>query len=237
MDLFESIYKRKSCRKFKMEAFTDDKLAEIKAAAESFNLLFQNAPLSFRFTTDVSGMFKVDAPHYLIISGSGNAGERENAGFVGQQLVLWLDAHGTGSVWLGKAKDLNKNADGQDLITIAFGEAVESLHRELAEFKRKPIDDVTNDVNDVCIQAMHLAPSGMNIQPWYFEKTADKIVMYEQILKPPISLAYKNTPIDMGIALCHCAVAYKHFDRPFAFNPNAAAPPKKGYRIFGEIEI
>ncbi|MCC6103268.1 MAG: hypothetical protein LIV22_05500, partial [Olegusella sp.] len=104
-----------------------------------------------------------------------------------------------------------------------------------SEFKRKPIDEITNAPDDPCIQAVRLAPSGMNLQPWYLEKADNKTLLYEQVLKPPVSLAYRKTAVDMGIALCHYALACRRFGKPFSFERQSGLGDKRGYRLFGAL--
>ncbi len=237
MDLFDSISQRKSCRKYIAKPLSKEQLEEIKTALNTFEPLYPDTPLNYRFTTETKGMFHVKAPHYLIISGQGKKGEQENAGFIGQQFMLWLNSHELGGVWLGASKDATKAHNSSDIIVIAFGKPDGSPHRTLSEFKRKRISDITNIPNNECIKAVHLAPSGMNIQPWYFEKTNGKLFIYRQLLKPPMSLAYKLMRVDMGIALCHYAVACKHFGKPFHFNAGGNAEAKKGYEFYGYADI
>lgn len=235
MDLFDSINKRKSCRNYTQKPFSQEQLEDIRRAIDGFDSLYPDVPLTCRFVTETKGLFKIKAPHYLIVSGQGKERELENAGFLFQQLVLWFDAHDIGCVWLGKTKDVEQNQRGKDLIAIAFGEAQGSVHRGEAEFKRKPITEITNAPENPCIQAVHLAPSGMNIQPWYLDQTGDAVLLYKQNLTPPLSLAYKKTEVDMGIALCHYALACKRLNQPFTFVRKNGESGKKGYRLFGEI--
>ena len=198
MDLYDSISRRKSCRNYTGQPLSGGQLDEIRDAIEKFHPLFPDIPLNYRFVTETKGMFHVRAPHYLIVSGQGKEGEQENAGFLFQQLVLWFDAHDIGCVWLGKSKDVERNTESKDIITIAFGPVEGSVHRAQSDFKRKPIEAITNAPDDPCVQAVHLAPSGMNLQPWYLEKDGNKIWIYRQILKPPASLLYKTTRLDIG---------------------------------------
>ena len=235
MDLFDSINKRKSCRDYVQKPFGEEQLKKISEAIDGFEPLYPDVSLEYRFVTETKGIFKVQAPHYLIISGQGKQRESESAGFLFQQLILWFDAHDIGSVWLGKTKDVEQNLSGKDIIAIAFGQTNGSVHRSEAEFRRKPVNEITNAPEDSCIKAVHLAPSGMNLQPWYLEKAGDKVFLYKQNLKPPVSLAYKKTEVDMGIALCHYALACRHFDKPFAFERKSEKANKKGYRLFGEL--
>ncbi|MGF6376550.1 nitroreductase [Clostridiales Family XIII bacterium PM5-7] len=234
MNLFESIDQRKSCRSYTMEPLSEPQLEEIHAAIAGFDQLYPDVKLDYRLATETKGLYRVKAPHYLVVSGNGQKGEKESAGFLFEQLVLWFDAMGIGCVWLGEAKDA-QNYRKDDLITIAFGPSDESVHRKKTEFKRKAIEEITNDPQDPCIGAVHLAPSGMNLQPWFLEKRDDKVLLYKKNLKPPLSFLYKKVDVDMGIALCHYALACRQMDVPFQFKRSEQGPSKKGYELFGEI--
>lgn len=236
MNLYGSIARRRSCRKYDMRPFEQDKMSEIESAIKGFGLLLPEAPVEWRFTNQVKGLYHVQAPHYLIVGGRGQPGEKVNTGFLFEQLVLWFDAMEIGCVWLGESKDANAAGAKGDIIAIAFGHAAEPVHRAREQFKRKPIDQITNAPDDVCIQAAHLAPSGMNTQPWYFERQDSGILVYKQKLKLPLSLVYKHTDVDMGIALCHYALACKETGRPFHFSPVSSLPGKAGHLPFGIIE-
>ena len=237
MDLYDSISRRKACRNYLAEPLSEKQLEEIKTALNTFRPLLPDTPLNYRLASETKGLFHVKAPHYLIISGQGIKGEEENAGFIGQQLMLWLDSHELGGVWLGGSRDATKDRSSSDIIVLAFGKTEGSPHRTISEFKRKHISDITNSPNDECIKAVHLAPSGMNIQPWYLEKIGGKLLIYRQLLKPPMSLVYKLTRVDMGIALCHYAVACEHFGKPFHFHPGGNTEAKKGYQYLGYVDI
>ena len=235
MDLFDNINKRKACRTYSGQPFGQERLDEISEALAGFQPLYPGIALEWRLAQEMKGFFKVDAPYYLIISGQGREGEAENAGFIGQQLTLWFNHHGIGSVWLGGSKDAQALSAEQDIIAIAFGEPAGPIQREISEFKRKPIEEITNAPEDPCIQAVHLAPSGLNLQPWYLEKTQGKVLLYRQILRPPVSLFYKLSEVDLGIALCHYALACEHLGKEFTFTRHDAKGNKKGFRLFGEL--
>lgn len=237
MDLFNAISRRKSCRKFVEEPFTQEQLSKIKDLLHSFKPLFPDISLNFRFTAETKGLFHVQAPHYLVISGEGKIGEQENAGFIGQQFMLWLNSQELGGVWLGASRDATTGQSGSDIIVLAFGKPEGSPHREITEFKRKDITEITNIPQNECVKAVHLAPSGLNSQPWFLEKAENNLLFYRQRLKPPVSLAYKLTKIDMGIALCHYAIACSHFGQPFNFHVSGKGPRKSGYDFFGIADI
>lgn len=237
MDLFDYIHKRKSCREYILEPLGKSELSEIEKKIGSFELLFEDAPISYRFVSETKGMFHVLAPHYLVFSGVGKDRELENAGFVGQQLMLWLSSQNLGGVWLGASRDVSVNRSSSDIVIIAFGRAPGSIYRELSEFRRKSTVEISNIPKNKFIKAAHLAPSGLNLQPWYFKKVDNKVIIYRQILKLPMSLAYKLTKVDMGIVLSHFYVAYKHFNKDFKFHEDDLNHPKKGYKNFGYIDF
>lgn len=237
MKLYDAIAIRKSCRKFSTEPLNAAKLQAMEAAIASFDLLYEDVKLSYRFVKRTKGMFNVLAPHYLLISGTGDVREQEAAGFLFEQLMLWFATQGIGAVWLGGSKDTSKQLSAFDIIPIAFGTPEVVIHREIAEFKRKTIEEITNDPLDNAMHAVRLAPSGINLQPWYFQRENNVINVYEQILKGPLSLFYKLTAIDIGIALAHYAVALREKDIPFNFTRLNDDKSKKGYRLFGKIAL
>lgn len=235
MDIYSSIAQRKSCRNYTMQALDQSTLEEIEQAIQGFKPLYPEISLDHRFAHKVKGRFKIDAPHYLIVSGQGKAGEQESTGFLFQQLVLWLDAHEIGSVWLGSSKDADAQDTERDIIVLAFGRSPESIHRDKDQFKREAIGTISNTPEDPRIQAVHLAPSGMNTQPWYLSNQGEQTFVYEKKLKPPVSLLYKHSDIDMGIALCHYALACEKEGTEFHFVRENKLPEKAGYKPFGII--
>lgn len=199
-----------------MEPLPESILTEMEAAIAGFDRLYPDVCLEHRLIEKVKGKYLVDAPHYLMISGNGGAREEESAGFLYEQLILWLDAKGIGSVWLGGAIDAQKASRENDILAIGFGYSDKSIHRSVSEFKRKEITEITNTPDSFCIEAVHVAPSGMNSQAWYFEQEEKRVLVYESKLKPPLSLLYKHVHVDLGIALCHYALACKKCGQPFA---------------------
>ncbi len=234
--LYQSIFRRKACRTYDMTPLSDELLDEIDSVLTSFVRLYEQDTLSYRIVSRVKGLFHVAAPHYLIISGEGSEGEEESAGFLFEQLALWLNSQNLGSVWLGASRDGEGRNQKGDLIVIGFGKPADSPHRGREQFKRKPLNDVTNDVNDSLIQAAALAPSGLNKQPWYFHKEEDRVLVYLQNLKAPLSLLYTLTRIDIGIALAHYMLACNEEGKSFMFIPSSELPPLRGYTSFGIIK-
>lgn len=234
--LYQSIFTRNACRNYEQAPLSLQFFDEMEDAIRAFKRLYEEDTLSYRIVTETKGLFHVKAPHYLIVSGVGNKGEKEAAGFLFQQLGLWLTSKGLGCVWLGATKDDESRARRGDIITIAFGTMSDDPHRSRPRFKRKDPLAVTNDPSDPRIQAALLAPSGLNCQPWYFEKEEDRVLVYRQKLNAPLALVYTLTPIDIGIALAHYMVACANEGKSFTFLKSSDLPKKRGYYPFGIIK-
>jgi nitroreductase len=198
-----------------------------------FDRLYPDVPINYRFTEKIAAPSAPDAPIYTILSGFAAAREYEAAGFYFQQFDLWLSANGLGGIWLGLSRD-NFQERPTDIITYAWGETIGSALRNPDEFNRKPIDQITNAPDDPCIQAAHLAPSGRNLQPWFFAKTESVVMVYRQAIDE-VALGYRLADLDMGIALCHFAVAAAHFGQPFSFVRSLDLPAREGFLPFGVI--
>jgi hypothetical protein len=120
---------------------------------------------------------------------------------------------GLGSCWIGMAKPKSAQMEYQGLPffkLLVFVLPAEPLHRDgTAQFKRKSITEISNQIQtDDMLEAVRFAPSAMNRQGWYLEKTDNKIRLYMAgdnfLLKrwmQPLTVA------DAGIALCHLWIA------------------------------
>ena len=143
---------------------------------------------------------------------------------------------GLATRWLGGVK--GKEADPNHIIGIAFGTPAEPCTRKPDEFQRKPASEIAKGT-DPRLEAARLAPSGMNGQPWYFIVKDKSIhVYYKENLGGLIGKLYHLTDLDVGIALCHMAVASEHEGIAFKFNTggNNTPTPPKGFTYIGTVE-
>ena len=249
MNIKETIYKRKSIRRFDMTPLDTDILEKVKAHFENLVPLYPNINYSIEIAEKTKGMFNIKAPHYLIFNSEEKEGYLENIGFIGQQLDLFLSASGLGSCWLGAAKPMNKEESAlsdkekpvpsdkkgstlSHIICIAFGNPAEPLHRNRSEFKRKSLADISEG-NDGRLEAARLAPSGMNAQNWYFIADDGKIHCYVKKPNPLVGLMLgKMSSIDIGIAICHIAQESQNF----SFVQDEGAPIRKGLIYAGTVQ-
>jgi hypothetical protein len=97
------------------------------------------------------------------------------------------------------------------VLALAFGNPAEPLHRELSAFKRKPLSAI-NEGSDPRLEAARLAPSGVNMQNWYFIADSGSIHCYLKKPNPLVGLMFgKMNRIDLGIAICHISTESENF--------------------------
>jgi len=232
IDMNEIIRKRKSVRKYDLTPLDETMLAAVRAQIDKVKPLHSDIKYSIEIISKTKGILGVKAPHFLIFGSEDKNGSYENIGFIGQQLDLYFSANGLGACWLGASKPGEAiESDLPYVIALAFGKPTESLHRDIAEFKRKPLSTISEG-SDPRIEAARLAPSGMNRQSWYFIAENGKIHCYLKKPNPLVGLMLgKMGLIDLGIAICHIAQESDNF----SFVKEAGAPERQGYIYNGTV--
>ena len=133
-----------------------------------------------------------------------------NAGYLGEQLDLYLCANNIGSLWYGLGKADEKSFDGLDyVIMIALHKVSDrSLYRkDMFKAKRKELSEVWSGETLGVAEIARFAPSAVNSQPWFVRNDEGKLRVFRYKkagrigLMPLSSVSYYNR-IDMGIYLC-----------------------------------
>jgi nitroreductase len=225
----EIIRKRKSIRKYEIDPLDYATLEKIQAQIEKVKPLYPDIRHSIEITNKTKGLLGAKAPHYLILGSEEKEGYLENIGFIGQQMDLFFSESGIGSCWLGSSKPEEKEGSSLPfVICMSFGKPAEPLHRSLSEFKRKPLNEISEGI-DPRLEAARLAPSGINTQSWFFIADNGKIHCYRK--KALLGFMNRMACIDMGIALCHIAEESEEF----SFLKESGAPERKGYVYMGTV--
>lgn len=130
-----------------------------------------------------------------------------------------------------------KNPDKSQkfIITIAFGKSNKDIYRDLDQFKRKELDEISDEADEKLIPA-RLAPSAMNSQPWYFTHNDDGSYDLYRVKVGLLRSKFigRWNKIDNGIALAHLYVSNP--DR-FKFYMKDDPEELKGYVYDGTFEI
>ena len=162
--LYEAIFRRKSIRKYNMSALSDMTLADIQGFANTVKPLDETIQYEFSHlaTDEVKNMLPIKAPHYICLYSEKKGNYLMNAGFLLQQINLYLSDNNLGSCWLGMAKPTqNQQTELPFVISMAFGYPSEELYRNVSDFKRKSLTEISEGA-DSRLEAARLAPSGMN---------------------------------------------------------------------------
>ena len=229
MTLNEMIYHRKSCRSFTGKPVNGEMIEKI--------LSFDLKPLypGIKVRMDIVGRDNVKCicpwttPQLITIYSEETEGYLENAGFLFQQMDLYLQTLGLGVCWLGMGrmnpKTSTQVAGMKFVIMLAFGHPKgEQLRHELKAFKRKPMEQISDKI-DPKLEPARLAPSAVNSQPWYFTHEGDTIHVY---------CSRKGNRLDAGIALAHLYVTY---EERFQFFKATKVLPIPGYQYVGSITL
>jgi nitroreductase len=201
MTLYETIFVRRSVRKYDKAPLDDETLRGIQKFLDEAERIEGQ---SGRFEIVESDRVKnASAPHYIFAYSEANDGAYANVGYVLQKADLYLQSIGLGSVWLGAGKPVESKPDY--VIMLAFGKTEVPLRAGAQDFKRLALDEVSNENNAVA-QAARLAPSAANSQPWKLRFEDGKVtVRYfgRGLLKATLK---KMNKVDIGIVLRHIEV-------------------------------
>jgi len=141
----------------------------------------------------------------------------ENIGFVGQLLDLHLQSKGVATCWWGMKKpkkEFKRDGELNCLITMMAGRGKEEQSRQYPnDFRRKKAADIVvygDFLDDKLVEAVRLAPSAVNRQPWLIGKDGNRYNFYLKNSLSPLDLIIGDMRrIDLGIALAHLFVAAK----------------------------
>jgi hypothetical protein len=226
MTLFETIFIRRSVRKFDMTPLDDGTIRNIEMfIADTRQLDGQKAEFEV-LRADAAG--GVSAPHCILSYCRADDAAFVNVGYVMQKADLFIQSLGLGSLWLGMAKPRNGRPDF--CILLAFGKTDVPRRNGAGSFTRLPMDKISNAGN-AAAEAARLAPSAVNTQPWklFFE---DGRVEVHYFGRGVIRLMLKKlNKIDLGIVTRHIEEALLHEGREI----RSITPRTKGKDFYIEI--
>lgn len=240
MQLKEMIPKRRSVRAYTDAEVEPELLQQICGFLEQAKPLYPNISTYVEIVekAQVRFYFPWKAPMLLAIYSENKPGYLENAGFICQQMDLFLQSLGLGSCWLGLGK-LRESAPPEGMefvILMAFGYPKGgALRSGASQFRRKSLAQIA-DRPDPRLEPARLAPSSTNSQPWYFvHEGENRFHAYCALAgeRKHKGLGKMNA-IDMGIALAHLYVTNMQSFRACRL---PAMPEQPGYRYTVSFDL
>lgn len=209
-DLYEMLTKRKSMRKFDENLnISEDELKSICAK------LAQLVPLDpdIAIHLDIVTRDDTDAQwgeYCLLLYSEKKPRWLENAGYLLEQVDLLFASMDIGACWYGLAKPKEKTTESGLFYTImlAFGKSrPEDFRDGPARYRRFSAEEIWSGAFDTsAVEAVRLAPSACNTQPWRIKSEEHKITVSRNFdtgsdYVGADALRYFNA-IDMGICMC-----------------------------------
>lgn len=212
-EYFQTIFKRKSFHLFRGvgdEKITPEELKGIEEAFASFERLYPDIKMAIRILSSEEVNVKRDSEYCILIYSENKPNYLMNAGYVGQQLDLYLAKNNIGSLWYGLGKPDQASYEGLDYVIMFAIHKVsdESMFRkDMYSAKRKALDEIwTGDTLDIA-NIVRFTPSACNSQPWVVENKDGVLTVKRYRKKLKIGLltpkaAFYYNRIDIGIFLC-----------------------------------
>jgi nitroreductase len=217
MDLYSPIFTRHAVRDFDSSALDQSTIdAILDLASQAGTIDGHRVGVALATANEVKGS---SAPYHLLAFSRPDDAGWASAGYVLQKADLAIQAQGLGSHWVGLAKPKTKREDFA--ILLAFGPTSEPP-RAADDFKRIDLAEIIDpaatglsDQDQALAEAVRLAPSGMNDQPWRIQFGPGLVRLIHQPRGAmSMILAKKMDKISLGIAARHAAVTLAHQDRP-----------------------
>ena len=239
MNLSDMIPRRRSVRAYKAEAIAPAVLDDLRAFMAGLVPLIPGAKVGGRIIPTSHGNFmqKWKTPHFIAIFSDGSDDALLNVGFMYQQLDLYAQSLGLGTCWVGLGSLTNDESvpEGMKLaVMMAVGIPDGVPERTPADFRRKSMQELTDRPDDR-LEALRLAPSATNSQPWFVTHDGDTL----RIWREELGLIKQRTlgrmnKIDTGIGLCHL---YVEHPQTFRFWREENPPKLAGQIYMGSITL
>lgn len=240
MNIAEMIPHRRSVRAYRNEAIAPETLAALQERMAELVPLIPGAKVTGRIIPTRHGSFlqKWATPHFIVIFSEPTDDGLLNAGFMYQQLDLYAQSLGLGTCWVGLG-----SLEGGEPVPVGMKVAVmmavgvpDGVARRTgaADFKRKAMAEIT-DRPDARLEALRLAPSATNSQPWFVTHAGETL----RIWREELGLIKQRThgrmnKIDMGIGLCHLYVTHPE---TFRFFREENPPTLDGQIYIGSVTL
>ena len=211
-ELYPMIFKRKSFHLFRntgQDRIPAEELESIPGIWAGLEPLYPEIRTMVRILPAARVNFKRDAEYCILIYSEKKANWLMNAGYLGEQLDLYLTSRNIGTLWFGIGKPDQQTYDGLSYVIMIAVRKVKDdalFRKDMFKAKRKPLEEIwigdTLGIADIA----RFSPSAVNSQPWYVKNEDGILTVYRRKtgkhgIMPSAAITYYNR-IDIGIYLC-----------------------------------
>ena len=221
MNQYEAISYRRTVRKFDFRPISEELIQKLHHFIKELSPWNETCVWKLDIIVNTSGKAAVKgfgtvpAPYYLVFYGGKESDARRNAGYILEQMILYLTTKGLGTCYQGAAQLTEKKKMGslQALMVVAFGFPVKRLLRDSTTAKRHPLKELCifkeeiEEEEKAVLYAARLAPSALNLQPWRFVVYKNRIHIFTRKKQFWERQGAYLLEIDLGIVLCHMQLA------------------------------
>ena len=222
MNLYEAIYVRQSVRKFQMKPIDELTMKHIRRYIQAVSPLYSDIKWHIEILATpeqiktVRGAWKAEAPYYMVIYTEEGRRALANAGFILEQLVLYLVTKGIGSCFQGALHTTYQPDAAKGLkpvMLMAFGWGRECIERDVKDVRRMRLQDMIVAKEEMgedmktMLRTARLAPSAFNAQPWRFVVYHNRVHVFERKQWKWMPAMGKIKDFDIGVVLSHFVLA------------------------------
>jgi len=227
--IYSAIFSRQSIRSYSDTTITPEILEKLKKFVLEVPPLLISKPVAFDIQTHKGSTMK------LAVYAESDPESYINLAFMLEQIALFLQTNGIGTLWNATIRSDKKQYQGLPHgVCLVFGIPKGNLVRtDISQFDRKNPEEISNKPELPLIEAVRLAPSARNRQPWYLVCEQNCIHFYCSEGGFLDKTLLRNLHwFDLGIAVCHAVLALKHEGSSPVATIKPSIPERKGY-IYG----
>lgn len=208
--MYPMIWKRKSFHLFReIQSISLSELRDIEEKFKTFSPLVSDIQTDIRIVPAEETTCKRGQEYCILLYSERKENYRQNIGYLGEQLDLYLASLNIGALWFGIGKVADVKYHGLDfVIMIAIAKVPENAFRkDMLKSKRKPLTEIwTGGYGEKIGNIVRFAPSACNTQPWLVEAEEKRLRVYrykkpgKRGIMPVQKVAHYNR-IDIGIFL------------------------------------
>ena len=219
--MYEMIFKRKSFHLFTNvgnEKINEDEISNIYRVFLEFKPLFPDIKVAIKIVRSKETSCLRGGEYCILLYSEKKDGYLQNAGYLGEQLDLYLVSQNIGTLWFGIGRTKEKKYEDLDYVIMFNIQKISDqtkYRKDMFKSKRKPLEEIwQGDYIDGVSDIIRFAPSACNSQPWLV-KNEGSLLIYrykkpgKRGIMPANAVSYYNR-IDMGIFLLFLDLCLNH---------------------------